>query len=137
MKVMKLYLITYITSLVPFLIIDGAWLATMAKRFYGFHLGSLMSPSPNITVGIIFYLLYALGPALLIVVPAYRNEMSIFKVFGYGMVLGLVAYGTYDLTNQATLRDWPLVITIVDMTWGAFLSGTVSVISLVLTRWFL
>jgi uncharacterized membrane protein len=116
------------------LAIDGVWLATMSKRFYAARLGSLMTASPRLAPAGVFYLLYALGITLLVAVPAVNDGTALLKVFAYGALLGLVAYGTYDLTNQATLKDWPVVVTVVDLVWGALLTGVVSIISVALTR---
>jgi len=131
---MKTFIIAYLSSILPMLAIDGVWLATMSKRFYAARLGSLMTASPRLAPAGLFYLLYNLGVALLVVVPAVDGGTSMVKVFAYGALLGLVAYGTYDLTNQATLKDWPVVVTVVDLVWGALLTGVVSIISVALTR---
>ena len=131
---MKTFIIAYLSSILPMLAIDGIWLATMSKRFYAAHLGSLMKASPKLAPAGIFYLLYALGITLLVAVPAVNDGTALLKVFAYGALLGLVAYGTYDLTNQATLKVWPVVVTVVDLVWGALLTGVVSIISVALTR---
>lgn len=132
---MKTFIIAYLSSIVPMLVIDGVWLATMSKRFYAVRLGSIMSTSPKLVPAAVFYLIYNLGVALLVVVPAVDHHTAILKVLLYGALLGLVAYGTYDLTNQATLRKWSPVVTIVDLIWGALLTGTVSVIAVSFTRY--
>jgi uncharacterized membrane protein len=133
---MKTFIIAYLSSILPMLAIDGVWLATMSKRFYMVRLGSIMAPSPRLAPAALFYLVYNLGIALLVVVPAVDHHTAMFKVLLYGALLGLVAYGTYDLTNQATLREWPKVVTIVDLVWGALLTGGVSVIAVAVTRLF-
>ena len=134
---MKTTIIAYLTSLVPMLMIDFVWLITMSKRFYSVHIGHLMSGSPKLLPAAIFYLIYALGVAVFIIVPAIHNQSSIGKVFLLGLLFGLVAYGTYDLTNQATLKNWPTIVTLVDLAWGAFVTGIVSIISFYLTRLFI
>jgi uncharacterized membrane protein len=131
---MKTFIIAYLSVILPMLAIDGVWLATMSKRFYAVRLGPLMKASPKLAPAAVFYLLYTLGVALLVAVPAVDHHTALIKVFFYGALLGLVAYGTYDLTNQATLKDWPMTVTVVDLVWGALLTGTVSVISVSLTR---
>ena len=82
----------------------------------------------------IFYLVYILGPSALVVVPAFNDGSGYLETFLYGALLGLVAYGTYDLTNQATLKDWPALVTLVDLTWGALLTGAVSALALYLSN---
>jgi uncharacterized membrane protein len=132
---MKIFIIAYLSSIVPMLAIDGVWLATMSKRFYAVRLGSIMATSPKLIPAAVFYLIYNLGVALLVVVPAVDHHTTMLKVLLYGGLLGLVAYGTYDLTNQATLREWSPVVTIVDLVWGALLTSAVSVIAVSFTRY--
>jgi uncharacterized membrane protein len=120
----------------PMLAIDSVWLFTMSKRFYKTRIGSLLADSPRLAPAAIFYLIYAFGAAVLVVVRAVSNETGYLKVFGLGAILGLFAYATYDLTNQATLREWPVIVTVVDLIWGALLTGVVSIISVSLTRLF-
>lgn len=134
---MKTIIIAYLSSLVPMLVVDFVWLITMSKLFYSVHLSHLMSGSPKLLPALIFYLIYAFGVAVFIILPAINNQGGIGKVFLLGALFGLVAYSTYDLTNQATLKDWPIIVTMVDIFWGALVTGIVSVISLYLTRLFL
>ena len=131
---MKTFIIAYFSFLLPMLAIDAVWLATMAKRFYAVRLGSLMEESPKLAPAVIFYLLYALGPTVFVVVRAVNNNTGYLKVLLFGALLGLFAYGTHDLTNQATLKNWPTLVTAVDLVWGALLTGAVSVLSVYLTR---
>jgi uncharacterized membrane protein len=133
---MKTKIVAYISVLLPMLVFDIIWLATMAKRFYSVQLGSLMSGSASLIPAGIFYLLYGLGLTFFIVVPALNNNTDLLKVFLTGAFLGLVCYATYDLSNQATLKDWPVLVTIVDLIWGTLLTGTVSAIAVFLSRLF-
>lgn len=133
---MKTILIAYASSLLPMLAIDAVWLATMSKRFYAARLGPLMAESPRLAPAGIFYLIYVLGITLLVVVPAVDHNTGFLKVLLLGALLGLVAYGTYDLTNQATLKKWPVIVTLVDLAWGALLTGGVSILSVYLTGLF-
>jgi len=126
---MKMYILAYVSALVPFLLIDGVWLSVMAKRLYMPQLGALMSPTPQWAAAGIFYLIYLVGLVVLVVVPSLENGWSAGHTFFIGALLGLVAYGTYDLTNQATLQGWPVFITIVDLCWGALLTGSVALIA--------
>ena len=134
---MKTSIISYISALVSFLAIDAVWLFTMSKRFYGVHLKHLMSESPKFGAAGIFYLLYILGLIVLVVLPALAASRGLLLVFLYGALFGLVSYATYDLTNQATLKDWPMIVTVVDLAWGALLTGLVSVIATAITRHFI
>jgi uncharacterized membrane protein len=131
---MKSIIISFFSSLLSLLVIDVVWLGIMAKRFYASHLGSLMSSSPKFLPAGIFYLLYALGLTIFVITPAIQGGHSLIKTFFLGTLFGLVAYATYDLSNQATLKDWPVIVTLVDLLWGALLTGTVSLIVVYLTK---
>ncbi len=131
---MKTFLVAYAFSAVPMLAIDSVWLATMSKRFYARRIGSLMGDSPRVGPAAVFYLVYLLGVSLLVVVPAVNESTGYLGVTLTGGLLGLVAYGTYDLTNQATLREWPVIVTAVDLVWGTLLTAGVSVVAVAITR---
>lgn len=108
--------------LVVFLTLDMIWLLFIAKSFYAKHLGYLMAEKVNLTAAFVFYLIFTAGILVFVVQPAIAAG-SCQKAIIYGLFFGLVTYAAYDLTNQATVRDWPLVITIVDMIWGSVVSG--------------
>lgn len=95
-----------------------------------------MAPTVNYIPAIIFYPLYAVGIVVLVLLPAVRAGSSTLSVLLTGLLLGLVAYGAYDLTNHATLKDWPLSITLIDMAWGAFVTGASAVIAFSLYNYF-
>jgi uncharacterized membrane protein len=126
---MKQAFVAYAAGLVCLLAMDAPWLALMGPRFYSAQLGHLLSAEPQWAAAGAFYLLYALGMSALVVLPAVRGGMSAGHIFRQSAMLGLVAYGTYDLTNHATLRDWPTVVTAVDMAWGTLLTGVASVVA--------
>ena len=86
---------------------------------------------------IVFYPLYALVITILVVLPALQGEFNLWKVFFFGGLLGLAAYGAYDLTNHATLKEWPLLMTIIDMSWGVLMTGAVSVLTFYLSSIFI
>ncbi|MEW6555260.1 MAG: DUF2177 family protein [Actinomycetota bacterium] len=134
---MKRYVIAYFCFLLPMLAIDAVWLFTMSKRFYSTHIGSLLADSPRLAPAVAFYLIYAFGASVLVVVRAVDEGSGYLRVLLWGALLGLFAYATYDLTNQATLKEWPTLVTVVDLAWGAALTGVVSIISVALTRAFL
>lgn len=118
----------FIITFIVFLIIDGLWLTVVAKNFYAKHLGFLMSSKPNLTAAGIFYIIYIFTLIILILTPALQKG-SLSTAIWTGALFGLCAYATYDLTNLATVKDWPLLITIVDLIWGTTLTATVSGIS--------
>lgn len=126
---MKTYIIGFFAVSVPMLILDAIWLSTMIKTFYTKYLGELFAAKPSLTPALVFYILYAIGLLYFVVLPLLKSNASWGTVFLTGAFLGLIAYGTYDLTNQATMKNWPTIVTLVDLVWGAFLTGTVSVIA--------
>jgi uncharacterized membrane protein len=92
-----------------------------------------MTPKVNWAAAMLFYLLFIVGLLVFVVRPALAAGVPLQALF-YGALLGLISYATYDFTNLATLRDWPLVITVVDLVWGTVLGGVVSYISALLGR---
>jgi uncharacterized membrane protein len=119
---------SFFAVLVPLLIIDSIWLFSMNKPFYSKHLGFIMNPNPVWIAIILFYVIYAFGLAFLIVAPALSGGIPWTTVLLHSVIFGIVAYGTYDLTNQATLTSWPAIVTIVDLVWGGLLTGIVGTV---------
>lgn len=120
------FLSTYLLTTVVFFAIDMVWLGLIAKNLYAKHLGHLMADKVVWPAAISFYLLYIVGILLFAVRPAVEKGEWTQALF-LGAALGLLCYATYDLTNLATLKNWPLTITLVDLAWGATLTGLVSV----------
>ena len=118
----------YFIALPVFLVIDLIWLGFIAKDLYAKHLGYLMTTNINWISAIIFYLLFIVGIVIFVVTPAI-NKGSLMDALLYGALFGLITYATYDLTNLATIKDWPIFITIIDLIWGSTLSALVSVIT--------
>jgi uncharacterized membrane protein len=119
---MKLLLLSvFFTSLI-FLIIDVIWLSYSVKYLYRPQLGPLLTDKPIMWAAILFYLVYILGLSLIVIKPAIASD-SIYQAFFHGLVLGLVAYGTYNLTNMATIKNWSPIVVMVDMLWGGFLTS--------------
>ncbi len=116
-------------------VIDAVWLFSTGG-LYKKWLGHLFAVQVNFIPAVIFYLLYTLGVVYFVLVPAVKNGSSVLVLFVSGALFGLIAYATYDLTNHATMRDWPLVVTVLDMVWGMILTGTVSVIAVSLYKYF-
>ncbi|WP_034551623.1 DUF2177 family protein [Carnobacterium funditum] len=125
----------YLIAFVTFLIIDLIWLVFIAKDLYQRELGFIMSAKPNWVAAIIFYLIFIAGLLFFVINPAIENNSWTYALFA-GMFLGLLTYATYDLTNLATLKDWPLKITIIDLIWGTSLGGAVSTITFFIARLF-
>lgn len=109
-------------------IIDAVWLSVVANKFYKDQLGPLLLEKPNMVAAVLFYVIFVVGIVVFAVMPAVAA--GDWKVaLGYGALLGLVAYATYDLTNLATLKGFPVKIVIVDLIWGTVLTGTVATLT--------
>jgi uncharacterized membrane protein len=118
----------YIIALPVFFMIDIIWLTLVARKFYNRHLGFLMRPDVNWYAAIIFYLLFIAGLIVFVISPALEKR-SLIHALLFGALFGLITYATYDLTNLATLKDWPVIVTVVDLLWGMVLSAAVSAIT--------
>ena len=120
----KLYLI----ALPVFFAIDMFWLGFVAKNFYRQQSGMLMKPDINWIAAIIFYLIFIVGLVVFVITPAMEKGSWVHSLI-FGALFGFVCYATYDLTNLAVAKDWPLLVTIVDLAWGAVLAASVSTIT--------
>jgi uncharacterized membrane protein len=120
----KLFLI----ALPVFFVIDMVWLVLVAKKFYQEQIGFLMKPDINWFAAIIFYLLFIAGLVIFVISPAVEKH-SWVQALLFGALFGLITYATYDLTNLATIKDWPLLVTVVDLIWGTVLAASISLIT--------
>lgn len=118
----------YAIALPVFFAIDMFWLGVVSKNFYRDQIGSLLKTDVNWVAAIIFYLLFIVGLVVFVVTPAVEKSSWMYAVI-YGALFGLVCYATYDLTNLAVAKDWPLLVTIVDLIWGAVLAASVSTVT--------
>jgi len=118
----------YIIALPVFFIIDMIWLGLIAKNFIREQIGFLMKTNLNWFAAILFYLLFIAGLVVFVLSPSFEKKDWLNALY-LGALFGLFAYSTYDLTNLATIKDWPLLVTIVDIIWGMVLSASVSLIS--------
>lgn len=125
----------YITGVLVFLLIDMIWLVVVAPKLYTSQIGHLMAEKVNYPAALIFYLLYVMAVLVFVINPAVKNG-SLSQAAMYGALLGLSMYATYDLTNLATLRDWPILVTVIDLVWGTFVTMTTSVVVTKLILWF-
>lgn len=125
---MRKALIAFVVLAVAFLVIDSIWLGVIAVDFYKATIGHLLAQKPDFTAAAIFYVIYLAGVVHFVVLPAVAKD-SVVNATRQGALFGLVAYATYDLTNMATMRDWPLSVTLADLAWGAFITAASSTIS--------
>ena len=130
---MKRFLSAYLATLLAFLLLDGVWLGVLMGPTYRAWLGPLMLAQPVIFPAVLFYLMYVVGIVLIGVLPGIRED-SLKLAAGYSALLGLMAYGTYDLTNWATLQGWPAQLAVVDWAWGTFASGGAGAVGFVVTH---
>ena len=118
----------FFIALPVFFVIDMVWLVVVAKNFYQKQIGFLMKPDINWLAAIIFYLLFIAGLVTFVISPAVEKQSWVHALI-FGALFGLITYATYDLTNLATLKDWPLMVTIVDLIWGTVLAASISVVT--------
>ncbi len=123
----------YFLSLFFLSLIDVPWIIFFAKNFYLEQIGHLMALQVSYLPAVLFYLIYPIALIFFVVLDAKNYQLSLTQTFLRGAFLGFTAYAAYDLTNQATLKDWPWIMTFVDVAWGSFLSGTVSTLVLYLS----
>jgi uncharacterized membrane protein len=131
---MAFYIKLYLATLIAFIAIDMVWLGLVARTFYRKQLGFLLSSNTNWVAAIIFYLLFIVGILVFVVIPGLEDN-SLKTTILRAALFGLVTYATYDLTNLATVKDWPLLITIVDLAWGTVLSIAVSCVGFLAAKW--
>ena len=132
MQNLKVYGIT----VVVFFLVDIVWLGFISKNLYQKYLGDFMAPKVNWTAALIFYFIFIAGLVFFAINPAIEKESLKYAIL-VGGFFGFIAYSTYDLTNLATLKDWPLNITIIDITWGTFLNAATSGITFLLANKFI
>jgi len=130
---MMQYLVAYVATLVVFLGIDFVWLKYVARTFYFERLGPLLLEQPNFVAAGVFYLGYVVGIVYFAVLPAMRDGGASTAVIN-GALLGLLAYATYDMSNYATLKNWSLQVTLVDMVWGAALTSVSGYLGYLITN---
>lgn len=122
---MTQWIILWIAAAVLFLLIDMVWLLWLGRGFYVNEIGDLLRQPPNMAAAGAFYILYVTGLMVMVVWPAVQGG-SVGQAVLYGAILGLIAYGTYDLTNLAVMKGFTTKIAVIDMIWGTVLTGAVS-----------
>jgi len=122
------YVIGYVAALLTLLFVDMAWLGIMAPRFYRPTLGDIAISGVNFPPAIVFYAVYPIGLLIFAIIPALKSG-SITTAVVSGALFGFFTYATYDLTNHATLRNWTLQLTLVDVAWGTILAAITSAVT--------
>jgi uncharacterized membrane protein len=126
-------LLSYLLTTVVFFAIDLVWLGLIAKNLYRKYLGDLLSDKVNWGAALLFYLLFIVGIFLFVIIPAIEKQSAI-RALLLGAIFGLITYATYDLTNYATLKGFPLNVVIIDLIWGTILTATVSLAGYYITK---
>jgi uncharacterized membrane protein len=129
----NMFIKLYAIALPVFFVIDMLWLGFVATNFYRNQIGFLMRDELNWVAAIIFYLLFIVGLVIFVIAPAFEKK-SWTDALLFGALFGLITYATYDLSNLATIKDWPLLVTIVDLVWGATLAASVSTVTYFIAR---
>lgn len=119
---MSKYLVMYGVTAVVFLAVDFVWLSVVARGMYADQIGSMLREQPNFAAAGIFYLAFAAGIVYFAVAPAVAQGNPTVALIN-GAILGVLAYATYDVTNYSTLKDWPIMISVIDTLWGTALTG--------------
>jgi uncharacterized membrane protein len=115
----------YAIALPVYIALDAIWLGLVAKNFYRNQIGFLMKSEINWAAAVAFYLLFVGGLVLFVITPAIEKNSWVHALL-FGALFGLITYATYDLSNLATLKDWPFLVTVVDLAWGTALAASVS-----------
>ena len=124
---------TFLVAFAVFLGIDILWLTVIAQKFYKAQIGHLMADKARLLPAAIFYVLFIAALVYFVIAPALEHQ-NLTRLILSAVVFGLVTYATYDLTNMATLKDWPLLVTVVDLAWGTFKSLAVSLITYLIRK---
>jgi uncharacterized membrane protein len=130
---MKL-IFSYLLTTLVFFAIDLTWIGLVAKKFYWGNMGQILKDDVNWVAALIFYLLYIAGIFIFAILPSVEND-SVKSAIFYGALFGFFCYATYDLTNLATLKGFPMKVAVVDMIWGTILTGAVSTAGFYIARW--
>lgn len=131
MRHMFEWIVLWVAAAVLFLAIDMVWLLWIGRGFYAAEIGALLRQPPNLSAAGLFYILYVTGLMIMVIWPAFQAQSAIQALL-YGAILGLIAYGTYDLTNLAVMKGFTARIAMIDMVWGMVLTAVVSSVTVFL-----
>ena len=131
----KSIILSYLLTFLFFLIVDMLWLGVIAKNIYQKYLGGFLTDNVNWTAAVVFYFIFVVGISIFVIYPSVNNG-SVYQAILMGALFGFFTYATYDLTNLATLKGWPLPIVFIDIIWGSVLSAVVSLSGFYIVKWF-
>ena len=131
----KSIIFSYLLTFLFFLIVDMLWLGVIAKNIYQKYLGGFLTDNVNWTAAVVFYFIFVVGISIFVIYPSVNNG-SVYQAILMGALFGFFTYATYDLTNLATLKGWPLPIVFIDIIWGSVLSAVVSLSGFYIVKWF-
>ncbi|MGJ7554092.1 DUF2177 family protein [Variovorax sp. RB3P1] len=129
------HLVAWAVTFVVLLVIDMIWLGVVAKGMYQEAMGDLMSPNPRLAFAAVFYLIYPIGLLIFAIVPGLAAQ-GVMRAALMGGLFGMFCYATYDLTNLAVIRNWPLALSFIDIAWGTLVSGVAAAAGAATLRWF-
>ena len=130
---MFLYFKEYLVAFFVFLGLDMIWLTLISKKLYQENLGYIMAEKVNFLAAVLFYLLFVGGMVFFVIHPAIQKDAPLYALAA-GAFLGLLCYATYDLTNLASIKNWPLLITVIDLIWGTFVTGATCWLAALIVR---
>ena len=130
----KSIILSYLLTFLFFLIVDMLWLGVIAKNIYQKYLGGFLTDNVNWTTAVVFYFIFVVGISIFVIYPSVNNG-SVYQAILMGALFGFFTYATYDLTNLATLKGWPLPIVFIDIIWGSVLSAVVSLSGFYIVKW--
>lgn len=127
-------LVLFLIAAAVMTVIDLFWLGIVARKMYRKYIGFLLAPKTNVPAAILFYVIFIIGLVAFVIVPALDATNQVQHAVGYGLLWGLCTYATYDLTNLATVKNWPVTLTIIDLAWGSFISAAVATVTVLIAR---
>ena len=129
------YFVAYIVTVIVFLGLDAIWLSRVALAMYRREIGDLLLERPNLMIAGLFYLIFVAGIVILAIAPALNGGTWLTALL-MGATLGLVAYGTFDITNLSTLKNWSIAVTLADLAWGTALTAVSATVGYLVVTWF-
>ena len=124
----------FLIAAVVMAVIDLFWLGIVARKMYQKYIGFLLAPKTNVPAAVLFYTIFIIGLVAFVIVPALDAPNQLQHAVTHGLLWGLCTYATYDLTNLATVKNWPVTLTVIDLVWGSFISAAVASVTVLIAR---